>query len=44
MNKGDVDLLVKQFDFTKAQAERILREHGGEIQRTLLALMGLPPQ
>ena len=39
----DIALLMKQFDLSKAVAERVLREHDGDVQRTLHALMGLPP-
>lgn len=35
------ELIATEFDLTKAVAERQLRIHGGDLDRTLMALMGV---
>jgi len=41
VKKESIDLVAKQFDLTAKQAERILREHDGDEQKTLHALMDI---
>ncbi|EPQ57874.1 hypothetical protein GLOTRDRAFT_98692 [Gloeophyllum trabeum ATCC 11539] len=37
--KEDVDLIVNEFEITKAQAEKALVENGGDLAKTLKALV-----
>ncbi|KAF8559847.1 hypothetical protein OG21DRAFT_1480566 [Imleria badia] len=39
VKKDDVDLVMKEFDITQAQAEKALSENEGDLDRTLLALV-----
>ncbi|KAF8136654.1 hypothetical protein EV363DRAFT_1158616, partial [Boletus edulis] len=39
VKKDDVDLIVKEFDISQAQAEKVLSENGGDLDRTLRALV-----
>nr|GAT51300.1 predicted protein [Mycena chlorophos] len=41
VKKDDVDLLVSEFEIPKAQAERVLVEHKGNVQEALRALVGV---
>ncbi|KAH0827122.1 hypothetical protein J3R83DRAFT_4810 [Lanmaoa asiatica] len=39
VKKDDVDFIVKEFDISQAQAEKALSENGGDLDRTLRALV-----
>ncbi|KIY46962.1 hypothetical protein FISHEDRAFT_46276, partial [Fistulina hepatica ATCC 64428] len=35
----DVDIIVNEFEISRAQAERVLKEHGGDIEKTIETLI-----
>ncbi|KAA1469266.1 hypothetical protein DENSPDRAFT_773194 [Dentipellis sp. KUC8613] len=39
--KEDIDLIVSEFDIPRAQAEKVLSENDGSIQKALQALVSL---
>ncbi|KAI9571272.1 hypothetical protein HD554DRAFT_2074791 [Boletus coccyginus] len=39
VKKDDVDFVVKEFDISQAQAEKALSENGGDLDKTLRALV-----
>ncbi|KAJ7143121.1 hypothetical protein C8R43DRAFT_1015645 [Mycena crocata] len=41
IRRDDVDLIVNEFEIPKAQAERVLVEHKGNVTDALRALVGL---
>ncbi|KAF7295630.1 hypothetical protein MIND_01103200 [Mycena indigotica] len=41
IKREDVDVIVSEFEIPKAQAERVLVEHKGNLQDALRALVGL---
>ena len=41
MQKEDVELIVQQFDMDKKQAERCLRESGGNVRVALKSLLAV---
>ncbi|KAF9227593.1 hypothetical protein BS17DRAFT_746199 [Gyrodon lividus] len=39
VKKDDVDLIVKEFDIPHTQAEKVLSENGGDLDKALRALV-----
>jgi len=39
LKKEDVELIMDEFDIPKAQAEKALRENGGDLERTIWKLV-----
>ncbi|KIJ16870.1 hypothetical protein PAXINDRAFT_131849 [Paxillus involutus ATCC 200175] len=39
VKKDDVDLIVKEFEIPAAQAEKVLSENGGDLEKTLRVLV-----
>jgi len=42
--REDVDLIVHEFDLTRPQAEKALLEHGGNLEKTLQAMITPKPR
>ncbi|KAG6880239.1 hypothetical protein C0992_003005 [Termitomyces sp. T32_za158] len=39
LKRDDVDLVIYEFDIARPQAEKVLAENGGDLAKTLLALV-----
>ncbi|KAF9469402.1 hypothetical protein BDZ94DRAFT_1182231 [Collybia nuda] len=39
LKREDIDLIVHEFEIPRAQAEKALVEHGGDVSKTLQALI-----
>ncbi|KAG6840973.1 hypothetical protein C0991_002955 [Blastosporella zonata] len=39
LKKEDVDLIVNEFEIARPHAEKVLAENGGDLTKTLLALV-----
>ncbi|KAF8844541.1 hypothetical protein BDN67DRAFT_722638 [Paxillus ammoniavirescens] len=39
VKKDDVDFIVKEFDIPATQAEKVLSENGGDVEKTLRVLV-----
>lgn len=37
--REDVDIIVNEFEISRQQAEKLLTEHGGDLDKTLRALV-----
>ncbi|KAI4524489.1 hypothetical protein EV122DRAFT_224549 [Schizophyllum commune] len=42
VKKEDVDLITHEFEIPRAKAEKVLQQHGGDINKALRSLVGLP--
>ncbi|KAF8891383.1 hypothetical protein BD779DRAFT_1514949 [Infundibulicybe gibba] len=42
LKREDIDLIMHEFEIPRAHAERALAEHGGNIDKTLRALVAPP--
>ena len=40
--KEDVELIVQEMEIPKEKADRVLREHGGDVVAALTALVNMP--
>ncbi|KAG6885302.1 hypothetical protein C0993_003463 [Termitomyces sp. T159_Od127] len=39
LKRDDVDLIIHEFEIARPQAEKVLAENGGDLTKTLLALV-----
>ncbi|KAG6873788.1 hypothetical protein C0995_011013 [Termitomyces sp. Mi166 len=39
LKREDVDLIIHEFEIARPQAEKVLAENGGDLAKTLLALV-----
>lgn len=43
LKRDDIDLIVHEFEITRAQAERVLTENGGDVSKALSSLVSPSP-
>jgi len=39
LKREDIDLILREFEFVRPQAEKALAENGGDVRKTLIALV-----